>query len=145
MNIKKISKEHFNNLIPYYPTTTAFYKGESEGVSGLAMCCLNTGQEQAQYAGLSATRLCPEYTLWAEQKDSGTCSVASQIKAFFTALTRALFGSLAQDVPKVLLSILFFTFLSSPVTHRFIYLAHDFTGQLKSCATEQSATPATKV
>lgn len=34
---------------------------------------------------LYATRLCPEYTLWAEQQASGTCSVA-------------LLGFLAQEV-----------------------------------------------
>lgn len=69
--------------------------------------CLNTEQEKAQYTGPSATRLCPEYTLWAEQQASGTCSVAGQIKALFTVLTRALLGSLAQEVPQTPLSILF--------------------------------------
>ncbi len=102
------------------------------------MCCLNIGQEQAQCTGPSATRLCPEYTLWAEQQASGTCSVAGQIKALFTALTRALLGSLAQEVAQTLLSILFLLLsLSSPVTHTFTGVAHDFTG--RPCATEQNA------
>lgn len=58
-------------------------------MSGLAVCRLNIGQEKAQCTGPSAARLCLEYTLWAEQQASGTCSVAGQIKALRTALTRA--------------------------------------------------------
>lgn len=73
----------------------------------LATCCLNIGQEKAQCTGPSATRLCPEYTLWAEQQTSGTCSVAGQIKALVTALTRALLRSAAQEVAQTTLSIFF--------------------------------------
>lgn len=84
----------------------AIYKGAREGVLGLAVRCLNIGQEEAQCTGPSATRLCPEYTLWAEQQASGTCSVADQIKAFFTALSSALLDSLAQEVAQTPLSII---------------------------------------
>lgn len=78
------------------------------------MCCLNIGQEKAQCTGPYATRLYPEYTLWAEQQASGTCSVAGQIKALFTALTRALLGSLAQEVAQTPLSLPLFLLLSLP-------------------------------
>lgn len=72
------------------------------------------------------------HTLWVEQQASGTCSVASQIKAFLTTLTRALLGSLAQDVTQTLLSTPFF-FSSSSVTHSLP--VSSLTSQ--PCATEQ--------
>lgn len=55
----------------------------------------------------SASCLCPE----AEQHISSTCSVVGQIKAHFTALTRALLHSLGQVVPE---STIFFLLLSTP-------------------------------
>lgn len=76
----------------------------------------------------AATRLCPEYTLWAEQQASGTCSAAGQIKALFTALTRAPLGSLAQEVTETTIFPLA-TSLSSSVTRDYTRLARDITGQ----------------
>jgi len=113
----------------------AIYKEESAGVWGLAMRCLNIGQEEAQCTGPSATRLCPEYTLWAQQQASGTCSAAGQIKALITRLTRALLGSLAQEVAETPLSILFLL-LSLPLW-LMLMATRDISG--RPCATEQNA------
>lgn len=83
-----------------------------------------------------ATRLYPEYTLWAEQQASGTCSVAGQIKALSLQHWQGLFWV---PSPKKLHSAIYplFTTLSSSVTHDFTGVAHDFTGQ--PCAAEQKA------
>lgn len=81
----------------------------------LAMCCLNIGQKKAQCTGAYAARFCPEYTLWAEQQASGTCSVVSQIKAVFTSVTRALLRSLLPEKLHRLHHLSFFLLLSLPL------------------------------
>lgn len=107
----------------------------------LAMCCLNIGQKKAQCTGAYAARFCPEYTLWAEQQASGTCSVVSQIKAVFTSVTRALLRSLlpaevAQTPPSIFLS----ASPSSSVTHNLTGQIHDFTEQPRASEQNTSAT-----
>lgn len=64
----------------------------------LAMSCLNIGQKEAQCTGAYAARSSPEYTLWAEQQASGTCSAVGQIKAVFTSVTRALLAARAPAI-----------------------------------------------
>lgn len=80
----------------------------------LAMCCLNIVQKKAQCTGAYAARFCPEYTLWAEQQASGTCSVVSQIKAVFTSVTRALLRSLLPEKLRRLHHLSFLLLLSLP-------------------------------
>lgn len=93
------------------PIARSYLQRREWSSAKLATCSLNIGQQEAQCTGPSATRLCPEYTLWAGLQASSTCSVVGQIKAHFTALTRALLHSLAKEVARTPLSILYFSLI----------------------------------